>query len=71
MDRVRRRVERSKILRFHGNPITFCDVNWMCILFTSAKVCVALEDVRNRGAGGDRTHNRGIMRWEQTVGLVR
>ena len=22
-------------------------------------------------AGGDRTHDRGIMRWLQTVGLVR
>jgi hypothetical protein len=22
-------------------------------------------------AGGDRTHDRGIMRWEQTVELVR
>jgi hypothetical protein len=22
-------------------------------------------------AGGDRTHDRGIMRWEQTVGVVR
>ena len=22
-------------------------------------------------AGGDRTHDRGIMRWKQTVGLVR
>jgi hypothetical protein len=22
-------------------------------------------------ADGDRTHDRGIMRWEQTVGLVR
>jgi len=24
-----------------------------------------------RRAGGDRTHDRGIMSWEQTVGMVR
>jgi hypothetical protein len=26
--------------------------------------------MKSSGPGGDRTHDRGIMRWEQLVGLV-
>jgi hypothetical protein len=40
--------------------------------FVAATVVVtALLVGISGGAGGDRTHNRGIMRWEQSVELVR